>query len=166
MSGHASPSAKSDDIIGSGPGREPSRAADPEQQLSRVDVTDKAAEMIRTLRDENGPLMFHQSGGCCDGSSPMCFAQGDFITGDADVLLGQIEPGTPEPVDVWMSREQFAYWKHTHLTIDLVPGRGAGFSLESPNGVRFLIRSRLLTDDEDAALGGSAAEQVGVQLRA
>ncbi len=127
--------------------------------------------MIRTLREENGPLMFHQSGGCCDGSSPMCFPQGDFITGDADVLLGQItvdpeEGGSAEPIDVWMSREQFAYWKHTHLTIDLVPGRGAGFSLESPNGVRFMIRSRLLTDDEDAALGGSAAEQVGAQLRA
>ncbi|RYZ25941.1 MAG: DUF779 domain-containing protein, partial [Propionibacteriaceae bacterium] len=93
---------------------------DPEQQPSRVAVSDKAAEMIRTLREEHGPLMFHQSGGCCDGSSPMCFAQGDFITGDADVLLGQLDAGTPEPVDVWMSREQFAYWKHTHLTIDLV----------------------------------------------
>jgi uncharacterized protein (DUF779 family) len=135
-------------------------------ELSRVAVTDVAAEMIRTLREENGPLMFHQSGGCCDGSSPMCFAQGDFITGDADVLLGQIEAGTPEPVDVWMSREQFAYWKHTHLTIDLVPGRGAGFSLESPNGVRFLIRSRLLTEAEDAELGGPAAAPVGPQLRA
>ena len=66
---------------------------DPEQQLSRVDVTDKAAEMLRTLREEHGPLMFHQSGGCCDGSSPMCFAQGDFITGDADVLLGRIDAG-------------------------------------------------------------------------
>jgi uncharacterized protein (DUF779 family) len=139
---------------------------DPEQQLSRVAVTDLAAEMIRTLRDEHGPLMFHQSGGCCDGSSPMCFAQGDFITGDADVLLGQLDAGTPEPVDVWMSREQFAYWKHTHLTIDLVPGRGAGFSLESPNGVRFLIRSRLLTEAEDAELDGSAAPAVGAQLRA
>ena len=139
-------------------------------QASRVAVTDKAAEMIRTLRDEHGPLMFHQSGGCCDGSSPMCFAQGDFITGDADVLLGQLtvdteEGGTPEPVDVWMSREQFNLWKHTHLTIDLVPGRGAGFSLESPNGVRFLIRSRLLTDEEDAALGSSPAEEVGARLR-
>ncbi|MGI3785651.1 MAG: DUF779 domain-containing protein [Janthinobacterium lividum] len=138
--------------------------------LSRVAVTDKAAGMIRTLREENGPLMFHQSGGCCDGSSPMCFAQGDFITGDADVLLGQItvdteDAGTPEPIDVWMSREQFAYWKHTHLTIDLVPGRGAGFSLESPNGVRFLIRSRLLTDEEDAELAGSAAEAVEARLR-
>ena len=137
----------------------------PDQQLSRVGVTDRAAAMIRTLREEHGPLMFHQSGGCCDGSSPMCFAQGDFLTGDADVLLGQLDAGTPEPVDVWMSREQFAYWKHTHLTIDLVPGRGAGFSLESPNGVRFLIRSRLLTAEEDAALGGSAAEAVGVRLR-
>ena len=138
--------------------------------LSRVDVTEKAAEMIRTLREEHGPLMFHQSGGCCDGSSPMCFAQGDFITGDADVLLGRItvDPeaeGTAAPVDVWMSREQFALWKHTHLTIDLVPGRGAGFSLESPNGVRFLIRSRLLTDEEDAALGDSPATAVGAQLR-
>ena len=138
---------------------------------SRVDVTEKASVMLRELREEHGPLMFHQSGGCCDGSSPMCFPQGDFITGDADVLLGQItidteEGGTPEPIDVWMSREQFGYWKHTHLTIDLVPGRGAGFSLESPNGVRFLIRSRLLTDDEDAALGESAGAQVGAQLRA
>ena len=137
---------------------------------SRVDVTEKASAMLRELREEHGPLMFHQSGGCCDGSSPMCFAQGDFITGDADVLLGQItidteEGGTPEPIDVWMSREQFAYWKHTHLTIDLVPGRGAGFSLESPNGVRFLIRSRLLTEAEDAELEGSAADRVGVQLR-
>jgi uncharacterized protein (DUF779 family) len=167
MSGHASPSAKSDDIIGSGPGREPSGAAEPVVKgLSRVAVTDKAAEMLRTLREEHGPLMFHQSGGCCDGSSPMCFAQGDFITGDADVLLGQIAPGTPEPVDVWMSREQFGLWKHTHLTIDLVPGRGAGFSLESPNGVRFLIRSRLLTDEEDAALGDSPAAAVGARLRA
>jgi len=138
---------------------------------SRVAVTELAADMLRTLRDEHGPLMFHQSGGCCDGSSPMCFPKGDFITGDADVLLGQIavdtaEGATSEPIDVWMSREQFGYWKHTHLTIDLVPGRGAGFSLESPNGVRFLIRSRLLTDEEDAELGGSATVGIGAQLRA
>ena len=99
---------------------------------SRVAVTEKAAEMIRRLRDQHGPLMFHQSGGCCDGSSPMCFAQGDFITGDSDELLVQIDAGTPEPIDVWMSKEQFAYWRHTHLTIDLVPGRGAGFSLDGP----------------------------------
>jgi uncharacterized protein len=154
MSAHASPSAKSDDVAEESTGRKPTRVA----------VTEKASAMLRELREEHGPLMFHQSGGCCDGSSPMCFAQGDFITGDADVLLGQIDPGTPEPIDVWMSREQFAYWKHTHLTIDLVPGRGAGFSLESPNGVRFLIRSRLLTDAEGAALGGTDAPDVRAQV--
>ena len=115
---------------------------------ARVAVTPQAAEMIRRLRDEHGPLMFHQSGGCCDGSSPMCFPLGDFLTGDADQLLGALDAGTPEPVEVWMSKEQFAYWRHTHLTIDLVPGRGAGFSLEGPTGFRFLIRSRLLTADE------------------
>jgi uncharacterized protein (DUF779 family) len=124
--------------------------------VDRVAVTPKAAEMIRRLRADHGPLMFHQSGGCCDGSSPMCFAQGDFLTGDSDELLGQIDAGTPEPIDVWMSKEQFAYWRHTHLTIDLVPGRGAGFSLEGPTGFRFLIRSRLFTDAESAELGNPA----------
>jgi uncharacterized protein len=134
-------------------------------RVERVAVTDRAAEMLRQLREQHGPLMFHQSGGCCDGSSPMCFADGDFITGDSDVLLGTIDPGTPEPVEVWMSAEQFALWKHTHLTIDLVPGRGAGFSLEAPTGNRFLIRSRLLTDEEYADLGESPASQVGAQIR-
>ncbi len=133
----------------------------------RVAVTPEAAEMMRRLRAEHGPLMFHQSGGCCDGSSPMCFAQGDFITGDADELLGQIDAGTGEPIDVWMSKEQFAYWRHTHLTIDIVPGRGAGFSLEGPTGFRFLIRSRLFTDEESAELGNEprVAPQVGPLLR-
>jgi uncharacterized protein (DUF779 family) len=129
----------------------------------RVAVTPAAAEMIRRLRAEHGPLMFHQSGGCCDGSSPMCFAQGDFITSDADELLGQIDAGTPEPIDVWMSKEQFAYWRHTHLTIDIVPGRGAGFSLEGPTGFRFLIRSRLFTDEESVELGNPV--RVTPQLR-
>src|SRR5262245_54659519 len=109
----------------------------------RVAVTEKAAEMIRRLQGEHGPVMFHQSGGCCDGSSPMCYPVGDFLTGDSDVHLGQLVVGTGEPVDVWMSKSQFDYWSHTHLTIDLVPGRGAGFSLEGPTGFRFLIRSRL-----------------------
>jgi len=86
--------------------------------------------------------MFHQSGGCCDGSSPMCYPDGDFMTGDADVFLGDLDVTGSDPVPVWMSREQFAYWSHTHLTIDIVPGRGAGFSLEAPTGHRFLIRSR------------------------
>ena len=136
----------------------------PPDATARVDVTPAAAEMIRRLRAENGPLMFHQSGGCCDGSSPMCFPLGDFLTGDADQFLGELDAGTPEPVPVWMSKEQFAYWRHTHLTIDLVPGRGAGFSLEGPTGFRFLIRSRLLTADELTALDTQDALAVGVQV--
>jgi uncharacterized protein (DUF779 family) len=93
--------------------------------------------------------MFHQSGGCCDGSSPMCYPAGEFMTGDADVHLGDLDvPGVAEPVPVWMSKAQYEYWKHTHLTIDVVKGRGSGFSLEAPEGVRFLIRSRLMTQDE------------------
>ncbi|HEX8509107.1 MAG TPA: DUF779 domain-containing protein [Propionibacteriaceae bacterium] len=90
--------------------------------------------------------MFHQSGGCCDGSSPMCFPDGEFITGDADVHLGDLDLGADRRVPVWMSKEQFAVWSHTHITIDLVKGRGAGFSLEAPSGHRFLIRSKLMPD--------------------
>ncbi|MDT0327124.1 DUF779 domain-containing protein [Nocardiopsis lambiniae] len=116
--------------------------------VERVAVTDAAAALLRELRAEHGPLMFHQSGGCCDGSSPMCYPAGGFRTGAVDVHLGDLEPGTPEPVPVWMSRSQFELWSHTHLTIDVVPGRGAGFSLEAPTGNRFLIRSRLMTDGE------------------
>ena len=130
---------------------------------ARVAVTPAAAEMVRRLAEENGPLMFHQSGGCCDGSSPMCFPQGDFITGDSDQFLGELDAGTPEPVPVWMSKEQFAYWRHTHLTIDLVPGRGAGFSLEGPTGFRFLVRSRLLSEEEMADLDVQDGSAVGAQ---
>lgn len=114
----------------------------------RVAVTEAAAELLRRLVERNGPVMFHQSGGCCDGSSPMCYPEGDFLIGDVDVHLGDLDIGTGAYVPVWMSRSQFEYWKHTHLTIDVVPGRGAGFSLEAPEGVRFLIRSRLMTDAE------------------
>ena len=135
----------------------------PPDRAARVAVTPAAAEMIRRLAEENGPLMFHQSGGCCDGSSPMCFPQGDFITGDSDQFLGELDAGTPEPVPVWMSKEQFAYWRHTHLTIDLVPGRGAGFSLEGPTGFRFLIRSRLLSEEEMADLDLQDGAAVGAQ---
>jgi len=122
--------------------------------VARVAFTPAAVQLLGILREQHGPLMFHQSGGCCDGSSPMCYPLGDFITSDADVLLAELplEPGGDERIPVWMSRNQFEYWKHTHLTIDVVTGRGAGFSLEAPHGVRFLIRSRLLTDDEVAAL--------------
>jgi uncharacterized protein (DUF779 family) len=122
---------------------------------ARVALTPEAADELRRLRAVHGPLMFHQSGGCCDGSSPMCYPDGEFLTGDSDVLLGALDvDGMAEPIPVWMSAKQFAYWRHTHLTIDLVPGRGAGFSLEAPDGVRFLIRSRLLTDEELRALDG------------
>jgi len=96
--------------------------------------------------EEHGPVLFHQSGGCCDGSSPMCFPRGELRIASNDVLLGDVD-GAP----FYMSGPQFEYWQHTHLTLDVVPGRGAGFSLEAPLGVRFLIRSRLFTDAE--ALG-------------
>jgi uncharacterized protein (DUF779 family) len=96
--------------------------------------------------------MIHQSGGCCDGSSPMCYPDGEFIIGGSDVRLGELRVDGIEPVPVFMSASQFKLWRHTHLTIDVVPGRGAGFSLEAPEGVRFLIRSRMLTDDEQRAL--------------
>jgi len=117
--------------------------------VSRVAVTGEAADLLRRLSGEHGPLMFHQSGGCCDGSSPMCYPLGEFVTGPSDVLLGSLAvDGIGDPVPVWMSAAQFEYWRYTHLTIDVVPGRGGGFSLEAPLGVRFLIRSRLLTDEE------------------
>ncbi|HEX7738501.1 MAG TPA: DUF779 domain-containing protein [Marmoricola sp.] len=120
--------------------------------VDRVDVTPEAADLVRRLTVAHGPVMFHQSGGCCDGSSPMCYPDGEFMLGDADVHLGDLDVGAGRPVQVWMSKAQFEYWKHTHLTIDVVRGRGAGFSLEAPEGVRFLIRSRLFTDEESAAL--------------
>ena len=123
---------------------------------SRVDFTEDAAVLLRTLRANHGPLMFHQSGGCCDGSSPMCYPAGEFRTGGQDVLLQSLlVAGIAEPIDFWMSASQFEYWKHTHLTIDLVDGRGGGFSLEAPEGKRFLTRSRLFTEAEWAILENS-----------
>jgi len=115
----------------------------------RVAVTDAAAGLLRQLTTQHGKLMFHQSGGCCDGSSPMCYPIGMFITGPSDVLLGTIDAGLDDPIEVYMSESQFEYWKYTHLTIDAVPGRrGAGFSVEGPTGQRFIIRSRMLTETE------------------
>ena len=113
----------------------------------RVDITPEALALLSRLRQRHGPVMFHQSGGCCDGSSPMCYPRDELIVGEADVLVGWIAD-----VPFWMSAAQFSYWSHTHLTVDVVPGRGAGFSLEAPEGVRFLIRSRLFTEQEVAAL--------------
>ena len=116
---------------------------------TRVDLTPEAEELLRKSYSIHGPLMFHQSGGCCDGSSPMCYPSGEFRVGGADVKLGDlVVAGIPEPIGFWMSATQFEYWKHTHLTVDVVVGRGGGFSLESPEGKRFLIRSRLFTDQE------------------
>ncbi len=122
-------------------------------EMSRVEVTAAAADLLRTLYAANGPLMFHQSGGCCDGSSPMCYVEGEFKTGGSDVLLQELQvEGIPEPVTFWMSTAQFETWRHTHLTVDVVKGRGGGFSLEAPEGFRFLIRSRMLTEQENAVL--------------
>ncbi len=115
----------------------------PEQVLR----TEAAAELMGRLAAKHGPLMFHQSGGCCDGSSPMCYPAGEFLVGDSDVLVGMLEAAP-----FYMSRSQFAYWKHTQLILDVVPGRGGMFSLEGPEGVRFLIRSRVFTEAEIDAL--------------
>ncbi|WP_243075919.1 DUF779 domain-containing protein [Microbacterium sp. SS28] len=115
---------------------------------SRVAVTDAAAALLCELTTQHGPLMFHQSGGCCDGSAPMCYPVGMFLTGPSDVHLGALDVGLGAVIDVFISESQFEYWKYTHLTIDVVPGRGAGFSVEGPTGRRFIIRSRMLTPPE------------------
>lgn len=111
--------------------------------VERLDVTPAAEAMIEKLKVLHGPLMFHQSGGCCDGSSPMCYPLGDFRVGEQDILLGRIG-GAP----FYIGAAQFEYWEHTQLIIDVVPGRGSGFSVEAPEGVRFLTRSRVFTDEE------------------
>lgn len=111
--------------------------------ILRIITKPDAAELIAKLKDMHGPLMFHQSGGCCDGSQPMCFAEGEFRIGSSDVCLGEIEG-----CKFYMSADQFEYWKHTQLILDVTPGRGSSFSLEIPLGVRFFIESRLFTEDE------------------
>ena len=123
--------------------------------VERVGVTPAAAALLHKLQSQHGPLVFHQSGGCCDGSTPMCFPRKEFRIGQRDVYLGTIAD-TP----FYIGDQQFEYWKHTHLTIDVVPGRGAGFSVETPEGLRFLTRSRLFEDAEWAAL-----EAAGPPLR-
>ncbi len=114
----------------------------------RILSTQAADDVIAELTAAHGPLMFHQSGGCCDGSAPMCYPRGEFRVGGQDVLLGHVAGDVP----VWIGAAQFDYWRHTQVTIDVVPGRGAGFSIEGPLGVRFIIRSRVFSDDEAAAL--------------
>lgn len=132
-------------------GRPESGAAAPDP-VARVALTPKAVALLSVLTQLHGPLMFHQSGGCCDGSAPMCYPLGEFRTGGADVRLAELDAGLPQPIPFWMSQSQFEYWSHTHLTVDVVPGRGSGFSVESPTGQRFLIRSRLFTDEESGRL--------------
>jgi len=109
--------------------------------VNRVEATEAAAELIRKLRVMHGPLVFHQSGGCCDGSAPMCYPAGDLKIGVHDVKLGEVEG-----CEVYIGGQQWQRWKHTRLIIDVVPGRGAGFSLEAPEGMRFLTRSRVIDD--------------------
>jgi uncharacterized protein (DUF779 family) len=118
---------------------------------SRALITQAAADLLQTLQNRHGALMFHQSGGCCDGSSPMCYPDGDFIVGDRDVLLAILDVGD-DGVPVWISGSQFEAWKHTQLVIDVVPGRGGGFSLETPEGMRFLSRGRAYTEAENSLL--------------
>ncbi|MFE0251723.1 DUF779 domain-containing protein [Streptomyces sp. NPDC059010] len=117
----------------------------PYEETPRVELTPAAADLLRRLRATHGPLMFHQSGGCCDGSAPMCYPEGEFRTGGSDVLLAELDvEGVAEPVTFWMSRSQYQAWSHTRLIVDVVEGRGSGFSLEAPEGVRFLTRSRVV----------------------
>lgn len=129
------------------PGPSPSDRSGTAVTPSRVAATPAALELLRTLEARHGPLILHQSGGCCDGSAPMCYPRGEFRVGVRDVLLGEVGE-----VPWYIGGKQFVYWSHTHLTLDVVEGRGSGFSLEAPEGVRFLIRSRLFSDAEALAL--------------
>ena len=126
------------------------------KEVARVIATPAAVELIEKLRAEHGAVLFHQSGGCCDGSAPMMFPQGEFMVGSSDVKLGAIA-GVP----FYMSESQFEYWQHTQLIIDAVPGTGGMFSLERPSGLRFLTRSRLFEDAENAWLEAHPVERAG-----
>lgn len=149
-----------DPVAAPGNAPEPARSV----LVPRVVALPAATQLLDLLRNKHGPLMLHQSGGCCDGSSPMCYPQGEFIVGDREVLLGvldlrlflgQVRPDVPEDADgvaVWISAQQFATWRHTQLVLDVVPGRGAGFSLDAPEGVRLLTRSRVFNPAEVRAL--------------
>lgn len=117
------------------------------KSIPRVKVTDEAKKVIAQIRAKHGKLMFHQSGGCCDGSSPMCYEKGDFLVGPSDVWLGEIDG-----CDFWMAKDQFEFFKHTELTVDVTPGRGASFSLEIPLGLRFVTKSRVFTFEESQNL--------------
>ena len=116
-------------------------------KYERVAITEKAIEVLNQLKSAHGNFIFHQSGGCCDCSSPMILEEADMYLDDSDILLGQLDG-----VNYYMNQDQFAYWKHTHLTVDITQGRGSSFSLEIPLGIRFIIHSRLLTEEENSVL--------------
>ncbi len=120
--------------------------------VERVKITPEATAVIEQLREKNGELMFHQSGGCCDGSSPMCYPKGEFIVGSSDVWLGEVAG-----CDFFMAKDQFEFWQHTELTIDVTEGRGASFSLEIPLGLRFVTKSRVFTYEESQNLAETHA---------
>ena len=111
--------------------------------IERVSATDKAKQVIDQLKQQHGELMFHQSGGCCDGSSPMCFAKGEFMVGSRDLCLGEIEG-----CRFYMAADQFEFYRNSHIVVDVAPGRGSSFSLEIPLGLRFMAVSRIFSDDE------------------
>jgi len=125
--------------------------------LGKVSATPEAVRLLEEIIADHGPVLFHQSGGCCDGSAPMCFVRGEFRVGGQDVLLGHLAGDTP----VWIGARQFEYWRHTQITIDVVPGRGSGMSLEAPEGVRFVTRSRVFSDAEAAALDAAGDPPTG-----
>ena len=126
--------------------------------VARVSATPATLSLIAKLTKIHGPLLFHQSGGCCDGSAPMCYPRGDFRVGAQDVYLGEIG-GQP----FYIGKSQFEYWQQTHLLIDVVPGRGSGFSLEAPEGVRFLTRSRVYTEQEYEILDRMGPPPTGIE---
>ncbi|MGQ0674349.1 MAG: DUF779 domain-containing protein [Hyphomicrobium sp.] len=126
---------------------------------TRVSATPASEALIGKLIGIHGPLLFHQSGGCCDGSAPMCYPRREFKVGAQDVYMGEIG-GQP----FYMGKSQFEYWQHTHLIIDVVPGRGSGFSVEAPEGVRFLTRSRVYTDAEVEALDAAGPPPTGAEV--
>lgn len=113
-------------------------------QNTRVAITDEAKKIVEQMKEQHGKLIFHQSGGCCDGSSPMLISKDDFYLDESDILLGEVSG-----VSFYMNQDQYEYWKHTHLTVDITKGRGSSFSVEIPLGIRFVIKSRLLTEAEN-----------------
>ncbi|MEH6765411.1 DUF779 domain-containing protein [Aequorivita antarctica] len=119
----------------------------------KVEITERAAEIVRSLKEKYGALIFHQSGGCCDGSAPMLLEKGDLYLDESDILLGEVEG-----VNFYMNKDQYEYWKHTHLTVDITKGRGASFSLEIPLGLRFIILSRLFSEEERKHFASNSKE--------